>query len=92
MGSNPFPDILKFATWAVLPKTFAIFLLSKIKSLRMALVERYSSLSFKDCLSSHSKREQGGRDALADPFVDAPVTVGREREFAVPPGIEVSSK
>lgn len=52
----------------------------------LALADRYSSLSFKDCLSSISKR---GEEAREDPLVDLPLTDNHQRTFAVPPGIEV---
>ena len=72
---------------------FCDFLLSKKKSLRiemaLALADRYASLSFQDCLSSHTKQESDKREVLADPLVDAPIVVDRQRTFEVPPGIEV---
>lgn len=55
----------------------------------LALAERYSSLSFQDCLRSHVKRESGRSNVVGDPLVDLPLRDSRQRTFAVPPGIEV---
>ena len=51
------------------------------------LVERYSSLSVKSCLSPGDQRPDS--KLLADPMVDLPLLDRGQRCFAVPPGIEV---
>ena len=58
-------------------------------AMALALADRYASLSFQDCLSSRTGNESEGRQTLDDPLVDSPLTVERQRTFAVPPGIEV---
>ena len=55
----------------------------------LALAEKYSALSLRDCLRPHERAEERG--ALGDPHVDLPLaSKAGERNFAVPPGIEVS--
>ena len=54
-----------------------------------ALADRYSSLSFQDCLCSLGERETDRAEAAADPLVDLPLTDNHHRSFAVPPGIQV---
>ena len=51
----------------------------------LALAERYSGLSFRDCLRPQEKVQEDG----LDPLVDLPLLSSNERSFAVPPGIEV---
>ena len=53
----------------------------------MALVEKYSSLSFKDCLSAY-KSDSERKHLLGDPLADLPLSDCHQRTFAVPPGIE----
>ena len=54
-----------------------------------ALVERYSSLSFQDCLISGKKVHND--EVLGDPTIDLPLqdVNHQQMSFAVPPGIEV---
>ena len=56
----------------------------------LALAEKYSALSLRDCLRPQEKVERCA--LIGDPLVDLPL-LGRagERSFAVPPGIEVGS-
>ncbi len=51
------------------------------------LVDRYSSMSVKSCLSQEDGRK--GIGLLSDPMVDQPLLDRGQRSFAVPPGIEV---
>ncbi len=51
------------------------------------LVDRYSSMSVKSCLSRGDDRQ--GIGLLSDPMVDLPLLDRGQRSFAVPPGIEV---
>ncbi len=56
----------------------------------MALMNRYSSMSFADCLLNDGREWDNAdpeHEAFPDPLVDQ-LQLGR-REFAVPPGIEV---
>ncbi|XP_064393901.1 proteasome subunit beta type-5-like [Halichondria panicea] len=50
------------------------------------LVDRYSSMSVKSCLSRGDDRQ--GIGLLSDPMVDLPLLDRGQRSFAVPPGIE----
>ena len=57
----------------------------KASEMTLALAERYSSLSFRDCLRPEEKARNDG----LDPLVDLPLLSSNDRSFAVPPGIEV---
>ena len=56
----------------------------------MSLVERYSSMSIADCLSSKGQKwrsSEGSKESNADPLVDQLRLT--QKEFAVLPGVEV---
>jgi len=55
----------------------------------LALAEKYSSLSLHDCLSAEEKPHRSG--LLGNPLVDLPLSAGKPRSFAVPPGVEVGN-
>ena len=57
----------------------------------LALADRYSSLSFQDCLRSCNKNGSEGSQCMGDPLVDIPLSDNHQRTFVVPPGIEVST-
>lgn len=56
----------------------------------LSLVNRYSSLSVGDCLSSYSKPEEEQSNLMGSSLVDIPLSDNHQRTFAVPPGIQVS--
>jgi len=53
----------------------------------MALMERYSSMSIADCLSTKGKEWEDTEKSNANPLIDQLRL--SQREFAVPPGVEV---
>lgn len=63
---------------------------SIVVEMALALAERYSDISVKECLQPQAKVRMGG--LMGDPLVDLPLFgTSRERTFAVPPGIEVGT-